>query len=209
MARHHASLTMPAPKPLLFFDFVDPGSRLASHMIEEAGAAHAVQWRGLELCPPPRPMIDPGDPGWRARHSLVAPRALELGLHIETAEFVPWTRKAHELAEFARERDCYHGVRRALFEAHFVDRIDVGRIDLLVEIAHRAGLDRGEARVALDVDRYTGVVLEHRAEARELAVTEVPAVACGGRRLQGVTTPGAFDEWARWIRNELSTTTEE
>lgn len=199
---------MPAPGPILFFDFVDPGSRLASHMIEEAGAAHAVQWRGLELRPPPRPLIDPGDPDWRARHLPIAPHALGLGLLLETAEFVPWTRKAHELAEFARERDCYQGVRRALFEAHFVDRTDIGRIDLLVEIAHRAGLDHGEARVALDVDRYTGVVLEHRAEAREFGVTGVPALVDGGRRLQGVATLEAFDGWARWIGNELTTTTE-
>ena len=209
MARHHAPLTMPTPNPLLFFDFVDPGSRLACHMIEKAGAAHAVRWRGLELRPPPLPLIDPGNPDWRARHSPVAPPALELGLPMDTPNLVPWTRKAHELAEFARERDCYHGVRRALFEAHFVDRTDIGRIDLLVEIAHRAGLDRGEARVALDVDRYTGVVLEHRAEARELGVTEVPALVDGGRHLQGVATPEAFDGWTRWIRNELTTTKQE
>ena len=128
---------------------------------------------------------------------------------METPHLVPWTRKVHELAEFARERDCYHEVRRALFEAHFVDRIDVGRIDLLVEVAHRAGLDRGEARVALDVDRYAGVVLEHRTVARELGVTEVPALVDGGRRLQGLATREAFDAWARWIGNELKTTTEE
>ena len=199
---------MPTPRPRFFFDFVDPGSRLACHMIEEAGAAHVVRWHGLELRPPPRPMIDPGDPDWRERQALIAPRALELDLLLETAEFVPWTRKAHELAEFARERDCYHGVRRALFEAHFVDRTDIGRIDLLVEVAHRAGLDRGEARVALDVDRYTGVVLEHRATARELEVKEVPALVDGGRRLQGAANPEALDGWACWIGNELTTTTE-
>lgn len=198
-----------AAGPLFFFDFVDPGSRLASHMIEEAGAAQAVQWRGLELRPLPRLMIDPGDPVWRAHQARAAARARGLGLRMETPHLVPWTRKAHELAEFARERDCYHEVRRALFEAHFVDRIDVGRIDLLVEVAHRAGLDRGEARVALDVDRYTGVVLEHRAEARELGVTEVPALVAAGRRLQGAVTPGAFDRWARRIGNELTSTTEE
>lgn len=200
---------MPAPAPHFFFDFVDPASRLACHMIEEAGAAHAVQWRGLELRPPPLPLIDPGDPAWRARQDRASTHAGGLGLPIETAEFVPWTRKAHELAEFARERDCYHGVRRALFEAHFVDRIDVGRIDLLVEIAHRSGLDRGEARVALDVDRYAGVILGHRAEARELGVMEVPALVDGGRRLQGVATPEAFDGWVRWIGNKLTTTAEE
>ena len=200
---------MVAPRPFFFFDFVDPGSRIASHMIEDAGAAQAVEWRGFELRPPQQPMIDPGNLDWSARQARIAALARGLGLSMGTPELVPWTRKAHELAEFARERDCYQDVKRALFRAHFVDRIDVGRIDLLVEIAHRAGLDRTEARVALDVDCYTGAVLEHRAAARELGVTDVPALVGGGRRLQGLAAREEFDEWARRIANELMATTEE
>lgn len=200
---------MLASKPLFFFDFVDPGSRLASHMIDEAGAARAVRWCGFELRPPPGAMIDPRDPDWLARRARVADQAGELGLPMEIPHLVPWTRKAHEMAEFARERDCYDEVRRAIFKAHFVDRIDVGRIDLLVEVAHLAGLDRTETRVALDVDRCTGAVLAHRAAARDRGVTDVPALVHAGRRLQGLATRETVGEWERWIADELTPTTEE
>lgn len=195
--------------PRFFFDFVDPASRLASHMIDEAGAADAVRWRGFELRPPPRPMVDPADPHWRARHSRIAARVRRVGLPMETPDLIPWTRKAHELGEFARDRDCYHDIRRALFRAHFVDRIDVGRIDLLVEIAHRAGLDRTETRAVLDVDRYTGVVLGHRRTAAAHGVTEVPALVAGGRRLEGLAAPDGTARWTRWIGNELIAATNE
>ena len=199
--------TMPN-RPLVFhFDFVDPGSRLAAHLIDEAGVADAVEWRGFELRPPPRPLIDPTAPDWQTYHARTIEFARGFGVPMATPQLVPWTRKAHELAEFAREGDCDHTVRRALFEAHFVDLTDIGRIDLLVEIAHRAGLDRTEAKAVLDVDRYTDAVLGQRAAARTQGVTLVPALVAGGRRLEGLATTAELARWTRWIRNELTAET--
>ncbi len=189
-------------RPVLYFDFVDPASRLAAHLVDEARRADAVEWRGFELRPPPSPLIDAAAPAWRDRHARIAQLGRDLGVPMETPDLVPWTRKAHELAEFARERDCDQAVRRALFEAHFVDRIDIGRIDLLVEIAHRAGLDRTETRAVLDVDRYTGVVLERREAAGAHEVATVPTLVAGGRRLEGLAGPGEVARWRRWIGNE-------
>lgn len=203
------TVTMTTPPPVIYFDFVDPGSRLAAHLADDAGAAGAVRWRGLEVRPPPNPLIDPAAPTWRNHHARIAGLAHGFGIPMRTPDLIPWTRKAHELTEFARDRDCYHGVRRALFEAHFVDRIDIGRIDLLVEIAHRAGLDRTEARAVLDVDRYTDVVLGHREAAAADEVGMVPALVAGGRSLEGLAGPDEAARWKRWIGNELTTGTNE
>ena len=200
--------TMPKHAPAFYFDFTDPGSRLAAHLIDEAGAANTVEWRSFELRPPPRPLIDPTSADWSAYHAQAVECAREFGVPMQAPQLVPWTRKAHELAEFAREGDCYHAVRRALFEAHFVDRTDIGRIDLLVDIAHRAGLDRTEAKAVLDVDRFTGVVLEQREAAREHGVTTVPALVAGRRRLEGLATMAGTTRWTRWIRNELTAETD-
>ena len=130
---------MPTRMPVFFFDFTDPGSYLASHLIDEAGAADSCEWRGLELRPPPLALVDPVAPEWRSYHSRIAEDAARRGLPMRAPRLVPWTRKAHELTELARERDCYHTVKRTLFEAHFVDRKDIGRVDSLVEIACAAG----------------------------------------------------------------------
>lgn len=200
---------MPGRPPVLHFDFTDPGSRIAAHLVDEAGVAEAVDWRGLELRPPPHPLIDAADPAWRDHHARIARLARDSGVPMGTPKLIPWTRKAHELAEFARAGDCYHAVRRALFEAHFVARIDIGRIDLLVEIAHRAGLDRTETRAVLDVDRHTGDVLEQREAARKDGVTAVPALVAGGRRLEGLATTAEMARWKRWITNELKSETDE
>lgn len=203
---------MSDPTLVFYFDFVDPGSYLAAYLICGSGAAGIVEWRGFELRPPPCPPIDPADPAWRSRHVRLAELGrLAFGLPVMsgTPDLIPWTRKAHELAAFAREGDCEHAVRRALFEAHFVDRTDIGRIDLLVGIAHRAGLDSTAARAVLDVDRYTDVVRGHREAARAHGIATVPALVAGGRRLEGLTGPTDIARWARWIGNELTAATHE
>lgn len=174
---------------ILYFDLVDPTSRQVCDMIDQAGIAEAIDWRGLELCPPPEPMIDPTAPEWQARHAGGAP----------PPPLVPWTRKAHELCEFARGRDCFHAVRRALLRAHFIDHTDIGRIDLLVEIARRAGLDRSETRAALDVDHHTAAVLRNRERALKGGVRDIPALIWRDGRLEG---PAILRQIQRLIRTK-------
>jgi len=200
---------MATPTPVLFFDFTDPGSYLASHLLDEAGVADRCEWLGLELRPPPRALVDPAAPDWQSYHALIAESAAKRGLPMSAPNFVPWTRKAHELAEFAREEDCYHAVRRALFQAHFVDRGDIGRIDLLVEIAAASGMDRSGAKAALDVDRFAATVQRQRELAKSWNVAEVPAVVHGTRRIEGLKSPARLAEWTRRVQVELFADEEE
>ena len=210
-------------RPILYFDFVDPASHLVSRMIDRSGVTEAVQWRGFELRPPPEPTIDPGAAEWRAREAMAEgyarrsaaeghalepesdppPRTLESGRDAGAPFIIPWTRKAHELCEFARERDCLHAVRRALFRAHFIDHIDIGRIDLLVKVAQAEGLDSTEARAVLDVDRHAAAVLGNRGSALEAGIRDVPAVARPGGWLAG---PAALGEIERAIETMVAAT---
>lgn len=182
-----------AETTLFFFDYVDPGSYLMSQVLE---GAH-VDWLGFEVRVPPSPPIDPRDPAWQAYQNDVAAFAQALDVEMVPPHFVPWTRKAHELGAHARQKHCYPEVRRALFRAHFVDRLDIGRIDLLVEIASSAGLDPSETKAALDVDRYTGAVLSDRAMAEEKDVAGVPTLICRSKRLEGLHSPSAIEAWVR------------
>lgn len=185
------------------FDFVDPCSYVLSHLIDRAGANSAFEWRGFELHPPPLSMADPLSAAWQARTAEAHALARRRGVDLADPELLPWTRKAHELCEFARERDCFHRVRRRVFRAHFVDRVDIGRIDSLVEVAHRAGLDRTEAKAALDVDHYTGTVVRDRTAALERGVGDVPTVAAGGSRLVGSGSLREIEQLlAGWIDND-------
>lgn len=186
---------MPTRPIAFYFDFVDPVSYLAAQVVLDAGAEAAVDWRGFELRVPPQPMLNPVDPAWADRQSRALAYAEAAGVPMATPDFLPWTRKAHELAEFAGDKGHRGELVQALFRAHFVAGRDIGRIDVLAEVAAEAGLDGAEARTTLGVDRCAGAVAEARALALERGVDGVPVLAFGGRRLAGLRSPGEIRRW--------------
>lgn len=174
------------PTARLYLDYIDPGSWLMDRRVE---AASRVTGTPVERLPwearrPPEPLIAPDDPAWRRYWA-------EMSAQADAPEWVPpalvpWTRKAHELALEAREVGAFQGVHQGLFRAFLEDGLDVGRVDVLVEVARRVGLDATRVRVALDVDRQARELDRIRAEGAALGVGGVPTLELDGRRLEGV-----------------------
>jgi predicted DsbA family dithiol-disulfide isomerase len=102
--------------------------------------------------------------------------------------FIPWTRKAHELALHARERGRFEAIHWAIFEGYFERGGDIGRVDVLVEMAGAHGLREAEVRTVLGVDRFLPAVEEWRREAFAAGIGGVPTVDVGGRRLEGLSS---------------------
>lgn len=61
-----------------------------------------------------------------------------------------------------------------MYQAYFVDNINIGSIDILARIADELDLDSADLRVALDQGRYKGRVLTQYEEAHAVGVTGVP-----------------------------------
>src|SRR5688500_686133 len=140
-----------------FFDYVDPGSYLIERMLAEVEAAHglAVERIPFEVTPPPTPLVDPRGEEWRRFWEGARTMAAEEGVTLADPRLVPWTRKAHELARHAREHERFADVHRALFGAFLLEGRDLGRVDVLLDVATRSGLDLTAAKAVLDVDRHT------------------------------------------------------
>ena len=176
--------TPPSPAATLWFDYIDPASFLVDRMLREVTGV-AVALRPLEVVPPERPVVPPGDPGWLDHLGAMAREAEGLGLVLQPPPVIPWTRKAHELAFHAREQGCFAAIHRAIFDGYFLGGLDIGRVDVLVELAVEAGLDRTTTHVVLDVDRFTAAVAAERGEAAAAGIDGIPALIREGRRLTG------------------------
>jgi predicted DsbA family dithiol-disulfide isomerase len=157
----------------------------------------AMDYRGIELRPAPRHLPAPGvaTAEWNAR---IRPAAEALGVAMREPALVPRTRKAHELAAHARAMGLFHAVHDALFQAYWVDGADIGRIDVLVEIAAAAGLDADGAHRALGLDQHVDEVARHAREAREHRIVELPTIRRGAQLVTGVQR---YDRLLDWIRN--------
>lgn len=182
---------MPNLPAHVFFDFVDPLSYLLHRellaLYEDPGPAPSlppVTWHPFELRPPPSPLITVDDPVVQQRWTVARAAAEDLGLHLSPNRLVPWSSKAHELVVHAGDSHA-EALRRRLFDAYAVEGMDIGRVDVLVELARGIGLDATEAKAVLDVDRYRSAVVAMRKEATARGVSAVPAVHYGGRVLEG------------------------
>src|SRR5690606_28717138 len=158
--------------------YVDPLSLLLDlevRALEQDGLARVTRlpW---ELRAPPAPVLRPEDPLWARRWEDAQRLARTRGLTLRAPTLVPWSRKAHELAQHAREKGRFREVHEALFAAFLQEGRDIGRIDVLVQVAGEAGLDRTEAKAVLDVDRHTAVLDGLRGEAERLGIRGVPTI---------------------------------
>ena len=181
------------------FDYVDPGSYVASRLLERwihtIEEEIVVSWRPLELRGPAAPPINLTEPEWSQMTHEIRAQAQQEGVPLLVPTHIPRTRKAHELASHAQEKGCFEAIHEALFEAHFVKGWDIGRIDILAEIGAEHGLDSGETRTVLGVDRFKSRIETERRAALADKIRGVPTLAVGAARFEGLTDAGSFGEF--------------
>ena len=186
---------MLVPDPVrFFFDYVDPASFLVERHLAlvEDSLSIAAERIPFEVRPPPTPLVDPSSPQWRGFWAEAGAVAMDEGVTLAHPRLVPWTRKAHELALHCREEHHFPAVHRTLFEAFLLEGRDIGRVDVLLEIAVQHGLDRSHTKAVLDVDRHAPMVTEARARAERLGVRGVPTLRAGDQTLEGFQSHGTI-----------------
>lgn len=95
------------------------------------------------------------------------------------------SRLAQELGTWAETQPGGGEVHDALYRAYFVDRRNIGDIDVLVDIACAVGLPADEARVVLEERRFKDAVDADWAKSHQYGVTGVPTFVAGGRGVVG------------------------
>lgn len=188
------STTTPA---LLYFDLVDPASYVLYEELKGLGLSEGVRFRmePFEISAPPHPLLDPLEDPWASLWLEMEGTARKLGLSLQRPRFVPWSRKAHELTFLARERGLFPRTVEALFRAFFLEGRDIGRVDILVDLAGAAGLDPMEAKAVLHLDRHREAVEEARRRALALGIRRTPTLIRGPYRLEGLPKPAALSKF--------------
>lgn len=176
--------------PILFYyDFIDPLSYLTAVEFEHGAGqrAEAARWMPLELRPPSMPLVAVTDESLAERWAQARAIAADVGVVFQPGRLVPWTRKAHELIVHAEATEVVdvRALRTAVFEAALLEGRDIGRVDVLVELARGVGLKPTETKAVLDVDRHEADVAASRGRAVDAGVTVVPTIVWGERRLEG------------------------
>ncbi|KEO91902.1 2-hydroxychromene-2-carboxylate isomerase [Erythrobacter longus] len=100
------------------------------------------------------------------------------------------TRDCHKLLGLTLEQmgpEVQTNLKLALFEAHFNQRRDLSKHDVLVDIAASVGVHRGAAKAALEDTELEARVIAEERQASDLNISGVPAMIINGKFM----VPGA------------------
>jgi predicted DsbA family dithiol-disulfide isomerase len=98
-------------------------------------------------------------------------------------DVVPNSRKALEVTELARDRGLHEAVHSRLMHAYWSEQADIGDEDVLLDLVAEAGLDRDEARAAVDDRRYGERIDASTREANLHGINAIPAFVLDKRLL--------------------------
>jgi predicted DsbA family dithiol-disulfide isomerase len=180
-------------KVQVWSDFVCPFCMIAEQPLLEAvqafGAPVDIEWMPFELRPYPTPTLRPED-GYLQKvwPKSVYPVAERFGvkLKLPSVSPQPYTALAWQGYQFARANDRGHPYNDLVLRAFFQEDQDIGRIEVLAQIALRAGLDPVDFEAALREGRYREAHENALSMARAQGISAVPAFRIGERWLHGV-----------------------
>ena len=98
-------------------------------------------------------------------------------------EIVPNSRKALQVTELARDLGLHEQVHSRLMHAYWSEEADIGDEETLLRLAEEAGLDRAEAKAALDDGRYLDRIEASTRKANMHGINAIPAFVLDGRLL--------------------------
>jgi predicted DsbA family dithiol-disulfide isomerase len=122
-------------------------------------------------------------------------QSLGLQFNYDKVLMTPNTLAGHRLLWWAEQRNQQGPLAESLFRAYFTEGSDIGRHDVLAEVASGVGLPLSEARMFLDSEAGKKEVEEEALKGLDLGLEGVPYFLINGvPALSGAQTPDAFLE---------------
>ncbi|MER5863259.1 DsbA family oxidoreductase [Kitasatospora sp. NPDC002040] len=173
-------------------DYVCPFCLLAEGPLHQA--THdldvRIEWMPFELRPHPTPTLRPEDeylPAIWARAVYPMARRLGVDLTLPTVSPQPYTRLAFEGYQYAAGHGRAAEYTPRVLRAFFQEDRDIGRPEVLADIAAELGLDQAEFTEALATGRHAEAHREALRTAEAYRVSVAPTIVIGERhRIEGV-----------------------
>jgi predicted DsbA family dithiol-disulfide isomerase len=178
----------------------------------DAGEPPKILWRPFELNPEiPKAGLDRKAyrsakfGSWKRSQSIdrgVAATGKTLGLdfNYDSVMVTPNTLAGHRLLWWARGKGSQDILADALFRAYFTEGLDIGKNEVLVEVAADAGLSEEDAKCFLESDHGREEVLEEEQEGLRHGLNGVPFFVINGiPAFSGAQQPDIFVEIFRQV----------
>jgi predicted DsbA family dithiol-disulfide isomerase len=121
------------------------------------------------------PQID-----WEEMYERLRQTGSRFGISFGQVTLLPNSRTALEASEYARDHGMHAQFHEKIFYAYFTENQDIGRMDVVLDIAALTGLDALDLRKALHAKRYFPRLQATQKQAHASGITGVPTFIIGG-----------------------------
>ncbi len=183
-------------KVTVFYDYNCPYCYLGSKSLNELSKEFEmeIEWKGFEVHPefPPE-----GRKRSKTMKSIRVSRGvLEMarqdGFQIKLPGFGANSRLGLEGSEFAKTKGLFKEFHESVYEAYFKEGLNIGDMNILLEIGSIAGLDEAELKEVLKSRSMYERIEDNRQEARNNRILGVPTYIFGKFPLHGYQPTETF-----------------
>ena len=137
------------------------------------------QWVSFELHPEPPPagmLLSERFKGYdlSSFYDQLRARGKEVGVVFGTHTILSNSRLALMASEYARDQGRYDAFHEKMFHAYFTEGLDIGKLDVIADVAKKSGLNEKETLSAIRDSRYASRLDEARKEGQLIGLTGVP-----------------------------------
>lgn len=186
----------------IFSDYVCPFCYLGEQVLEDLLKENPdleveVEWMPFELRPFPMPTLRPEEEYlpkvWRTSVYPMA-KNLDVQIKLPSVSPQPHTHLAFEGFQFAKEKGKGTEYTMRLFEGFFKENKDIGKVDVLTQLAEEVGLDPQAYRNALESRKYKEQHEQAFQHAQDIGIQAVPSFQIGNKLYQGVISKGQLKQ---------------
>lgn len=180
-----------------FFDYICPFCYIGSIRLLRVGDRYPlhIRWRFIEIHPDNpskgRPLSELGYPPaqWAQMQANIEQMVREDNIPMAPRTFTTNSRRAMLLAQAALDRrpDRFPALHQAIFEAYFVEGLNIGDPEVLTALARTHDVE-GLLDQAWHGPEYFAKLLKHVEAAQALGLNGVPALQVGGRVFSGAVS---------------------
>ncbi len=106
----------------------------------------------------------------------------QYGLRFGDFTLISNSSMALQVGELAKELGRYQEFHENIFEAYFGQALDIGKREVVMEVARKSGIDEAAVNEAIDSGRFIHRLEQARSEGAELGINSVPTFIINGER---------------------------
>lgn len=185
-------------KITIFYDYICPfcyiGTKRILSIAKEMNLE--LEWKGIEIHPEYSREGKKRKSTPRLKHitQTLYDIAKEDNTEIKLPGFVTNSRLCLEAAELAKSKGKFLEFHQSAYDAYMKKRENIGKIDVLMDIAKTSGINPGELEHSLKNREMKSVIDENAKLADKKMVLGVPTIYFGDFRVHGVQSPDAYRE---------------